>query len=77
MKDVVKSILIGLGVVVVVVGILALVFGLLGLIWWGLGAFIIWAFAIDFTWTFWHGLATAIILNTLGGIFGITVKKEN
>lgn len=44
-------------------------FGLSGLMFWGIGSFIIWAFSIAFTWTFWHGLAVAFIVWILSSIF--------
>lgn len=43
--------------------------GLSGLMFWGIGLFIIWAFSIAFTWTFWHGLAVAFIVWILSSIF--------
>lgn len=39
-------------------------------IFWGLGNFIIWAFKINFIWTFWHGLACQFIFLLLHQIFG-------
>ena len=41
-----------------------------GLIIWGVGSFIVWAFGIAFTFTFWHGVAIAFIVSILTGIFG-------
>ena len=49
---------------------LALSYGLAGLVFWGIGSFIVWAFGIAFTFTFWHGLAIAFIVSILTGIFG-------
>lgn len=43
------------------------------LIFWGIGSFIVWAFEINFVWTFWHGLAVAIIFAVLRKLF----KKED
>ena len=43
--------------------------GLAGLIFWGLGSFIIWVFKIPFSWTYLHGIATAIIVGILKSIF--------
>lgn len=40
-----------------------------GLIYWGIGAFVCWAFSIPFTFTFWHGLAIGFIVSILAGIF--------
>lgn len=44
--------------------------GLQGLIFWGIGSFIIWAFGINFVFTFWHGLAISLIITILAKIFG-------
>lgn len=49
---------------------IALIYGLAGLIFWGIGSFIVWAFGLTFTVTFWHGLAIAFIVSILTGIFG-------
>lgn len=59
-------------------GVLGVVvcFALLGLIFWGIGGFIIWAFGIAFTWTYWHGLAVAFIVWILGSTFKVIVKKD-
>lgn len=62
-------------IIAIIIG-LALGFGLSGLIFWGIGAFIIWAFEIAFTWTYWHGLAVAFIVWILGSIFKVTVNKD-
>lgn len=48
----------------------AIMYGLAGLVLWGIGSFIVWAFGIAFTFTFWHGLAIALIISILTGIFG-------
>lgn len=55
--------------------ILVAIFGLSGLIWWGIGSFAVWAFGIDFVWTFWHGLAVAFIVNGLSGLITIKTKE--
>ena len=60
-----KSLIVILGVIL---GIIA-GFLLSGLIYWGIGAFVVWAFSINFIWTFWHGLALAFITWVLAGIF--------
>lgn len=36
---------------------------------WGICSFIIWAFGISFTFTFWHGLALSFIISILASIF--------
>lgn len=40
-----------------------------GLIYWGIGAFVCWAFNISFEWTFVHGLALAFVVSILASIF--------
>lgn len=59
-------------IILLVIFIVAIVVGIQALVYWGIGSFICWAFAIPFTFTFWHGLAVAFIISTLTGIF----KKE-
>lgn len=44
-------------------------YALAGLIFWGLGSFVIWVFNIPFSWTYLHGVATAIIIGILKSIF--------
>lgn len=51
--------------VVVIIGLEAFC----GLILWGICSFIIWAFGISFTFTFWHGLAISFIISILASIF--------
>ncbi len=65
-----------LGVILGVIALIAIGFMLSGLIFWGIGAFIILAFGISFTWTFWHGLAVAFIVWILSSIFKVTIKKD-
>lgn len=56
-------------IILLVILILAVVLALQGLIYWGIGAFICWAFSIPFVFTFWHGLAISLIVSTISGIF--------
>lgn len=56
-------------IVCVTIALLILVIGLQGLIYWGMGAFICWAFNISFQWKFIHGIALAFIVSILAGIF--------
>lgn len=44
-------------------------YAITGLVFWGLGSFIIWVFKIPFSWTYLHGIATAIIVGVLKSIF--------
>lgn len=55
--------------------ILAALIAIEGLVYWGIGAFVCWAFAIPFTFTFAHGVALALIATILSGIFKVTVTK--
>lgn len=45
------------------------------LIFWGIGTFILWAFRISFTWTYWHGLATTFVVLILKSIFTSNSKN--
>lgn len=56
--------------------LVALALSLSGLVMWGIGSFIIWAFGISFTWTYWHGLAVAFIIWILSSIFKVTINKK-
>lgn len=57
-----------LGLVVALI-IISILYAFAGLIWWGIGSFIVWAFGISFAWTYWHGVATAIIVSIVASIF--------
>ncbi len=71
MKDLIEVIL-GVILIVVLVGIIQSMF------FWGLGLLILKVFEISYTWTFWHGFVTAIVVDVLAGIFKttITTKKD-
>lgn len=56
-------------ILVIFIGVLVGVEALCGLILWGICSFIIWAFGISFTFTFWHGLAMSFIISILASIF--------
>ena len=56
-------------VAIMVLASIVLIIGLQGLIYWGMGAFICWAFNISFQWKFIHGIALAFIVSILAGIF--------
>lgn len=66
----VKNMLMTILLVLIFLIAVAIMYGLAGLVLWGIGSFIVWAFGIAFTFTFWHGLAIAFIINILTGIFG-------
>lgn len=70
MEKILTGIMTALLVIVGILIVLVAVYGLGGLIFWGIGSFIMWAFGINFTFTFWHGLAIAFIVETLAMIFG-------
>lgn len=72
-----KDLMICIGIIIGVILIFAICLALSGLIWWGVGAFVVWAFKIGFIWTFWHGIAIALLTFMLGGIFKVTIKKED
>ena len=56
-------------VIIMVLALVILVIGLQGLVYWGMGAFICWAFNIPFEWGFIHGIALAFIVSILATIF--------
>lgn len=66
----VKNMLMTILLVLIILITVAIKYGLAGLVLWGIGSFIVWAFGIAFTFTFWHGLAIAFIINILARIFG-------
>lgn len=57
-----------LSIIFIVLVIAAFIVGIQGLVYWGIGSFICWAFAIPYTFTFWQGIAIAIVISILGGL---------
>lgn len=55
---------------IIAILLIPIVLSISALIYWGIGCFIINVFAIEYTWTFWHGLAFALVVNILKSIFG-------
>ena len=57
---------------VVLLTILILVLALLlsSMVFWGLGIFVCYVFAINYTWTFLHGVICAVVFSLLKEIFG-------
>lgn len=49
--------------------IVILLYALSGLILWGVGSLLVWAFGIDFQFTYLMGLALAIVLSVVGSYF--------
>lgn len=64
-----------LGVLFAILGYVAII-ALSGLLYWGVGAFVIWAFGIGFTWTYVHGVAVAIIVSVLCSVFKKIFGKD-
>ena len=60
-----KYLLVGLGTILTI----AFLLSLSALIFWGLGNLIIWVLKINYIWTFWHGLACALVFGLLKEIF--------
>lgn len=54
-----------IGMILIVVGLVGLIIGLTGVVYWGLGAFICWAFKIPFEFGFAQGLALAFIIEII------------
>ena len=57
--------------ILIMIIIFFVIFAIKGL-FWGIGSFVCWAFSIPFTFTFWHGVAIALIISLITGAF----KKE-
>lgn len=64
-----------IAIILIFLIMLVAIFAFCGLIWWGIGSFVVWAFGINFVWTFWHGLAIALIVNSLSGLITIKTKE--
>ena len=63
--------------IILAILLFVLIMGVQALIYWGIGSFICWAFSIPFTFTFWHGMAIALIVSVLTGIFKREVIIKN
>lgn len=65
-------------ILLIVLIVFVFIVGLQGLVYWGIGSFICWAFSIPFTFTFSHGIAIALIVSVLTGIFKreVIIKNE-
>ncbi len=63
--------LLGAGGIAIVAVIIAFIIAaaFLGLIFWGIGSFIVWTFQIPYNWTYFHGVATYLIIWILQRIF--------
>ena len=59
--------------ILIILGVILLI-GLQGLVYWGMGAFICWAFQIPFEFTFIHGIALAFIVSIISSCFEATVN---
>ena len=55
--------------ILIVMVVLSLVISFEGLIVWGIGVFVCNVFNINYVWTFWHGVATTLVLAVIGGFF--------
>ena len=66
------------GVLIAVIALIMIAISVLlsGLVCWGIGAFVVWAFNINFVWTFWHGIAASLVLGLLGGYVKENIKNE-
>lgn len=54
---------------IITILLIPIVLGINALIYWGIGCFIINVFAIEYVWTFWHGLAFTLVVIILKSIF--------
>lgn len=64
-KDIGENILIA----IITVAVILLCFLIESLIVWGVGVFVCDVFDINYIWTFWHGLATTLVLSVVGSFF--------
>ena len=55
--------------IIIVMVVLSLAISFEGLIVWGVGVFVCNVFNINYVWTFWHGIATTLVLTVVGGFF--------
>ena len=55
--------------IIIVMVVLSLVISFEGLIVWGIGVFVCNVFNINYVWTFWHGVATTLVLAVIGSFF--------
>ena len=63
-----------IGVLIFIIVLVASLF-LSSLVFWGIGHFVCWAFTIPFDFTFWHGVACALVVLVLNMLFGNRSKK--
>ena len=64
-----KKIMILIGAVIIIGIALFAVYTIDALLLWGIGNLILHLFSIEYTWTFWHGFGTAIIIGLFKCIF--------
>lgn len=62
--------------IIIIMVILSLVISFEGLIVWGIGAFVCNVFNINYVWTFWHGVATTLVLAVIGSFFRSTNNNK-
>ncbi|MBQ2870508.1 hypothetical protein IJE86_02275 [bacterium] len=64
-----KKIMILVGAVIVIAVALFAVWSIDALVLWGIGNLILHLFNIEYTWTFWHGFGSAIVIELIRWIF--------
>ena len=62
--------------IIIVMVVLSLVISFEGLIVWGIGVFVCNVFNINYVWTFWHGVATTLVLAVIGSFFRSTNNNK-
>ena len=62
--------------IIIVMVVLSLVISFEGLIVWGIGVFVCNVFNINYAWTFWHGIATTLVLTVIGSFFKSTNNNK-
>lgn len=62
--------------IIIVMVVLSLLISFEGLIVWGIGVFVCNVFNINYVWTFWHGVATTLVLTIVGSFFRNTNNNK-
>lgn len=62
--------------IIIVMVVLSLLISFEGLIVWGIGVFVCNVFNINYVWTFWHGVATTLVLTIVGSFFRSTNNNK-
>ena len=62
--------------ILLTIAIVSCLFALNGVFLWAVGVCVCRVFLIDYSWTFWHGLITGIVLAIIGNTFTTTKNTK-